>query len=201
MLQILLFAISQNSFASNNITESDTYVVSDAAHIFALDPFGVDAVTRHASIDNILEDFGLPIEIKIGKEVQLQFSRYVPVDYIYPGFRFTFGFESHWTQSSQNNEAEYEPFKVIETVREFEIISPDVKLRNGIHVGMKWNDVVEKLGKPYEDYSYYSSDSYTYRSNTLYYDLTKFKDAVTFKFEVDKKETVTKIVWPRYEPD
>ena len=201
MPYILLLTLSQNSFASDATTESDTYVVSDAAHIFALDPFGIDEITWNASLENILEAFGLPLKIEIGNETQLQFSKYVPVDYLYSGFKITFGFESYWTHAIGDSEVKYEPYKPIETVQEFSITSPDVILRNGIRVGLEWDEVVEKLGKPYDGYTYHSSDSYTYRSNTIYYDLTTFRDGVTFKFEVDENNIVTKIEWPRYAPD
>ena len=196
ILSILFLAIIQNSIASDKATEAEPFMVSDAAHIFALDPFGINQITRHATIDNILEHLGLPIKIEMGDEVVLQFSKYVPVEYIYPGFKFTFGFESYWIHSSGATQVKYQPFKVIEKVQSFSITSSEVKLRNGIHVGMKWDAVVQKLGNPYEGHSHLSSDSYTHRSNKIYYDLTEFRGAVTFKFEVDEKRNVIKIEWP-----
>ena len=196
MPYIILSVMSQNTLASDGATDSVPHVVSDAAHIFTLDPFGIDQVTRHATIESIIEQFGLPINIEIKDEIRLQFSKYVPVDYMFPGYKFTFGFESFWTHTPGNSEVNYNPYQVLGSVQGFVITSPDVKLRSEIHVGMKWDKVVEKLGKPYEDYTYLSSDSYTHRSNTIYYDLTKFRDSVTVKFEVNENRNVTRIAWP-----
>lgn len=182
--------------------EENEYVVSDAAHIFALDPFDIGEVTRHATIENIIKNFGVPHKIEIGEETQLQFSRYIPVGYFYPGIEFTFGYESHWIPVPGSSQVTYEPYEVLDKVQGISITSPDVNLRDGMHVGMKWDEVVEKLGKPYDEYAYYSSDSHTFRSNTIYYDITKpFNDIVEFEFRVDEKNIVTKIVWPRYAPD
>ena len=194
----LLIIIIQLQIVVSEANEAPDYVVSDATHIFALDPFEIDQITPHASIEDILAKFGLPISIEIGNETQLQFSKYTPVNYTYSGYKFTFGFESFWTGYSENNELLYEPYKVLETVQAIAITSPDIKLRYDIHVGMQWEEVVRKLGNPYRNHTYHSSDSHTYRSNTIYYDIASpFKDAVFLQFEVNENGAVTNIFWPR----
>ncbi len=163
-------------------TDTKTYVATEAAHRFALDPFDLGTNFKGASLAYVLEKFGTPHEIEIRNEVALQFSKYVPFDYLYEGLKVSFGFESDWNPLSDSSESAYEPFEIRDTVQGFNVTSPDLTLRDGIGVGMKWKDVVEKLGEPYYDH--------TYESNIFNYDV------ITFRFEVDNNNTVTKIVWP-----
>ena len=168
---------------SLEVIGTDTYVetASEEAHNFALNPFGISGVFKGSSIEYVLEHFGLPYEIDIGSVRQLQFSKFAPVNYLYPGIEITFGYESDWVGVAGVSPA-YKPFKVVDVVQGLIITSSDVKLRYGVHVGMKWGEVVEKLGKP--------KYGYRYESKIINY------DTIIFEFEVDSNETVTKIVWP-----
>lgn len=163
-------------------TDTKTYVATESAHRFALDPFDLGTNFKGASIAYVIEKFGTPYKIDVRNEVALQFSKYVPFDYLYEGLKVSFGFESDWIHPSGDSKPTYEPFEIRDTVQGFSITSPKLKLRDGISVGIKWDDVVEKLGKPYYDY--------TYESNVFNYDV------ITFRFEVDNNNIVTKIIWP-----
>ncbi len=110
---------------------------------FAVDGFGTGSIIFGAPIDVLVENLGLPDQIKVWKE-----SAYwnvdreqIPVEWIYSGF-------SAMTHFFRDGLDRTGPYHIGRTVIAIVVNSPDVELVNGLRVGDPISRFSDVLGEP-----------------------------------------------------
>ena len=145
MRRILLsiaFAVASANLLAEEPFDSDLSSLMPLER-FAVDGFGTGSKILGAPIDVLVENVGIPDQIKVWKEnAHWNVDReQIPVEWIYSGF-------SVWTEFFRDGLDRTGPHHISRTIKEIVVNSPDVELVNGLRIGDPISRFSDVLGEP-----------------------------------------------------